>query len=174
VVLAKIKEDALRRESSRKSKSKLSDTTKTAIARSVGFGKPKSAKSAKSGAKSVLDIFKKRYRLQFGEDLPMVESSASDSAKAKFGATFVFINRAIKNSKDVTEVLRILDFMFDNWPTIKELLGWSGNPTLSLLGTTSYWNRLRAFWSEGLPKKGLLIDSRFDKREAEKEKDVGW
>ena len=123
--------------------------------------------------RDVLQLFVRLYKEKYGREVPMLEEGSS---AGKYATTYVYIGRAIKWSKIVTEVMDVVRFMFVNWEEIKAGMGLDGPPTFNLVGSAKVWPRLVSCMTDGIPKprtvKGEIVARRADT--SRDEKALGW
>jgi len=145
---------------------RLSDETKRKVIGTV-FPENEEIRS-----KDIVKKFKALYKLKYGEDSPMIESSANSN---KYATTYVYVGRAIKWSSSRQEVMDVIDLMFDKWDELKKAFGLDGRPSLHMLGSSKLYPRFASCIKDGIPKRRKQyaredITDRFDGEL----KDVGW
>jgi len=127
-------------------------------------------------AADVLIRFNALYLKKYGMKPPLVtvESGRADAR----GMTLIYINRAIKWSTGVKQVISVIEYIFENWEAVRDGLGLDGPPSFNIIGSSKLWPRLVCCMTEGIPKKrgakgtGESVAKRYDDKKVRR--DIGW
>ena len=129
--------------------------------------------SRKITSTQIRRLFEDLYKAKYGVECPLVEEGMKSNPRQ---VTYVYINRALKWSKDPQQVLDVIKFVFKNWEKIKLVTGLDGRPTFNLVGSSKVWPRFVSFFEEGIPERKTKHDTKavVDRYEKDDSKSVGW
>ncbi len=109
-------------------------------------------------ARRLVKYFVERYETQFNDILPLNRARAT-----------LYLKRVLLWCHDSEQEARdIIDFLFDKWPAIKNQLQIVGRPSVSILGSASFFHQIYALKHDGFKRS---VKSRFIEDESPSE---GW
>ena len=149
-----------------KARIKMEDDQKniSAIQIAKPMGKKPEKKVSKGTATALFNRFKELYEMKFGEECKQFAD----------GKTLTYMGRPLKwTNNDYDYVDKVFVFLFENWTKLKGKLGISDpRPTISIIGSSIHWNRVREFHDSG--RLGVSLKDRVSTGQVEGDGLTDW